>query len=116
VAGEVVKIIPRGWRNVDPEPRVGGGGSGRRSKKKVTPAILILMVSYATSDGSDNDNEEPEDLTRPILPSIPASQSDATLKGDLEDAISAGSRREPISSVLINAVNQRRRDKLPKFK
>ena len=65
---------------------------------------------------SDNDNEEPNNLTRPILPSIPASQSDATLKGGLEDAISAESQREPISSVLINAVNQRQQDKLPKFK
>jgi len=94
----------------------GGGVWPKAQKKKVTPAILILMVSYTTSDGSDNDNEEPKDLTRPILPSIPASQSDATLKGGLEDAISAESQCEPISLVLINAVNQCRQDKLPKFK
>ena len=63
---------------MDPEPRLGGGGSGQRLKKKVTPTILILMVSYVTSDGSDNDNKELGDLTRPILPSIPASQPDAS--------------------------------------
>ena len=44
----------RGWRNVDPEPRVGGPAEGR--KKKVTPAILMAEVvsdaSVATSDGS----------------------------------------------------------------
>jgi len=46
---------PRGWRNVDPEPRV-GPAEGR--KKKVTPAILMAelttsateMVSDATLD------------------------------------------------------------------
>ena len=27
-------IYSRGWRNEDPEPRVGGGESGRRPKKK----------------------------------------------------------------------------------
>jgi len=94
----------RGWQNMDPEPRVRGGGSGQRPKKKSDPHHFDFD---GTLDGSDNDNEEPEDLTRPILPSIPASQSDATLKGDLEEAISAESQREPISLVLINAVNQR---------
>jgi len=29
-----MNLIARGWRNVDPEPRVGGGGSGRGPKKK----------------------------------------------------------------------------------
>jgi len=35
---------------------------------------------------SDNDNEDHEDLTRPILPSISAFQSYVTLEGDIEDA------------------------------
>ena len=51
--------VPRGWRNVDPEPRVGGGGvRPKAEKKKVTPTILMAqlttsateMVSDATSD------------------------------------------------------------------
>jgi len=46
---------------------------------------------------SDNDNEDCEDLTRPILPSISASQPYATLDGDLEDAISGKSPHRPIS-------------------
>ena len=29
-----LESTPRGWRNEDPEPRVGGGESGRRPKKK----------------------------------------------------------------------------------
>ena len=50
---------PRGWWNVDPEPRVGGGVvQPKAEKKKVTPTILIAqlttsameMVSDATSD------------------------------------------------------------------
>jgi len=102
--GGAMWILNQGWE---------GRGPAKGPKKKVTPAILILMVSYATLDGSDNDNEEPKDLTRPILPSIPASQSDATLKGDLEEAISAESWCEPILSVLINAINQCWQDKLP---
>ena len=86
--------LARGWQNVDPEPRVGGGGSGQRLKKKiVTPTILM----------ADNNNGDPEDLTRPILPSISASQSDATLKGDLEDTILGKSPHRPIlSEVLID--------------
>jgi len=37
----------------------------------------------------------------------------ATLEGDLEEAISAESPREPISSVLINTINQCQRHKPP---
>jgi len=33
--GELEGLGARGWRNEDPEPRVGGRGSGRRPKKKL---------------------------------------------------------------------------------
>jgi len=69
-------ILNQGWE---------GGGPAKGRKKKVTPTILM----------SDNDNEDREDLTRPILPSISASQPYATLEGDLEDAISGKSPRGP---------------------
>ena len=81
----------------------------------LSPFGWILMNKWDDEDGSyncselqaeypaDNDNDDPEDLTRPVLPSISASKSNATLKGDLEDAISVENPRGPISSeVSIN--------------
>ena len=47
---------PRGWRNEDPEPRVGGGGLAKGQKKIVTPPILmaevVVDVPKGTLDGS----------------------------------------------------------------
>ena len=47
----------RGWRNEDPEPRVGGGGvQPKAEKKKVTSPILmaevVVDVPKGTLDGS----------------------------------------------------------------
>jgi len=41
-------MAPRGWRNEDPEPRVGGGGSGRRPLM----AEVVVDAPRGTSDGS----------------------------------------------------------------
>ena len=49
-----IHIDRRGWRNEDPEPRVGGGGPAER--KIVTSPILmaevVVDVPKGTSDGS----------------------------------------------------------------
>ena len=52
-----VDVEPRGWRNEDPEPRVGGGGSGRRLKKKIVTSPILMVevvvdVPKGTLDGS----------------------------------------------------------------
>ena len=53
----IIQHNPRGWRNEDPEPRVGGGGDRPRAEKKiVTSPILmaevVIDVPKGTSDGS----------------------------------------------------------------
>ena len=81
----------------------------------LSPFSSILMNKQDNEDGSyncselqaeypaDNDNDDPKDLTRLVLPSISASKSNATLEGNLEDAISVKSPCGPISlEVLIN--------------
>ena len=50
-------MLPRGWWNEDPKPRVGGGGVWPKAKKKkVTSPILMVKVVVdvpkGTSDGS----------------------------------------------------------------
>ena len=48
---------PKGVRNVDPEPRVGGEGSSQRLKKKIVTSLILMVEMIAdvpkeTLDGS----------------------------------------------------------------
>ena len=47
----------RGWRNEDPEPRVGGGGVQPKAEKKIVTSPILMAevvvdVPKRTSDGS----------------------------------------------------------------
>jgi len=49
-------LLPRGWRNEDPEPRVGGGVRPKAQKTIVTSPIfmaeVVVDVPKGTWDGS----------------------------------------------------------------
>ena len=50
---DYVWTYSRGWRNVDPEPRVGGGGGLVEGRKKIvtSPILMAEVVADRTSDG-----------------------------------------------------------------
>ena len=50
----ILFLIPRGWRNVDSEPRVGGGGVRPKAEKKIVTSQFLMTeeVAEGVSDGS----------------------------------------------------------------
>ena len=53
----IASLEPSGWRNEDPEPRVGGGGGPAEGRKKIVTSPILMAevvvdVPKRTSDGS----------------------------------------------------------------
>jgi hypothetical protein len=51
-------VLPRGWRNKNPGPRVGGGGVWPKAKKKKVTSLILMAevvgdVPKGTSDHPD---------------------------------------------------------------